>query len=654
MDAANLLNLVFAGAPGGSASAGKADGKNGSLFSSMLASASPAASGDAAGLAGAGKSEGAGGLARNLKAAASTGVAGSVATPGASAATGKTGLPDVGPDTGGAETTGAETDNAIATATTNTEAAATSAPGYQLLSEAELAERAATQAGHQETLNTLMGLRWSKTFVRGNTEMGDFRGTAGDPMRLNSFAHKLMNNMAAREAHQAEAAARRALFANVMISPDGAQPNYNGGSTTGGDVSVKPPATGDSTPSLFPVPDEQPGVVTGTDPKTGAVIGNPTDRAPFPIPGTLPEGAAAAGLPRNIASRFAARADKPAPDAAPLKAGASAKNTQSAASSANAQPAASSAKATSIQSAASSQSGESGRTLLQAAAAAQDGDAGNLNLSIRQSATGAASSTPGAQLAAAHAAANTQRASGQSAPANRGPETGAPQTTASAAPSATAAPGAVLPIMETAVAAAGMADKLGDGGQMADPEGDWAMDTMNRAADGARADRSNAAQQAQTRPGPHVDAAAAARLAKDIARQASNGSRRFEIRMDPPELGKVEVRLEIGADKKAHAILLAERPETLNDLKQAARALERALSESGLDLQQDSLQFGLRQDGGGNEFGSSRQGRGSNAPAIAAADGAGEPAAAIETPAERSVDAFGFRLAARGGMSVRI
>ncbi|WP_022697025.1 flagellar hook-length control protein FliK [Euryhalocaulis caribicus] len=631
MDAANLLNLVFAGATGGSASTGKTGGKNASLFSSMLSNAGSAATGEA----GAGKANYNGGLARTLKAAASTGA-------GASSESGK-----AGSSGGGAETTGAETEDAAAAVATNPEAAAASAPGYQLLSDEELAERAAAQAGHQETLNTLMGLRWSKTFVRGNTEMGDFRGTAGDPMRLNSFAHKLMNNMAAREAHQAEAAARRALFANVTISPDGAQPNYNGGSPTGGDITVKPPATGDTTPSLLPVPDEQPGVVPVTDPKTGAVIGNPTDRAALPVPGALTEGAAAQ-FARNIESRFGSRAGRTAPDAVAVKADPSAANAQTAAGagkSATAQTAAQSAPQS---------NGESSRTLAQAAAAAAgDADAGKLNLSIRQSATGAASATPGAQLAAAHAAANAQRAGGQSAGANRGAETGAPQTAAASAPSATT-PGAVAPVMETAVAAAAMNEKLGDGGQMADPEGDWAMDTMNRAADGARADRSAATQQAQTRPGPHVDAAAVARMAKDIARQANNGSRRFEIRMDPPELGKVEVRLEIGADKKAHAILLAERPETLTDLKQAARALERALADSGLDLQQDSLQFGLRQDNAGGQFGSQRQGGGSNAPAIASADGAAEATARIETPVERSVDAFGFRLAARGGMSVRI
>lgn len=75
-------------------------------------------------------------------------------------------------------------------------------------------------------------------------------------------------------------------------------------------------------------------------------------------------------------------------------------------------------------------------------------------------------------------------------------------------------------------------------------------------------------------------------------------AQRFEVRLDPAELGRVDVRIEIGADRKVHAILAAHDSAALNDLMRGQRALERALGDAGIDLSDGGLQFELAEDSG--------------------------------------------------------
>jgi len=90
-------------------------------------------------------------------------------------------------------------------------------------------------------------------------------------------------------------------------------------------------------------------------------------------------------------------------------------------------------------------------------------------------------------------------------------------------------------------------------------------------------------------------------LAVQITRQANLGVNRFQIRMDPPELGRIDVKLEFGRDGRMTANLSVERAETLDLLLRDARALERALAGSGLNTDKDSLNFSLK-DQSANEF----------------------------------------------------
>ncbi|MCO5130105.1 MAG: flagellar hook-length control protein FliK [Xanthobacteraceae bacterium] len=90
-------------------------------------------------------------------------------------------------------------------------------------------------------------------------------------------------------------------------------------------------------------------------------------------------------------------------------------------------------------------------------------------------------------------------------------------------------------------------------------------------------------------------------LAVEIAASARAGNSRFEIRLDPAELGRIDVRLDVDRHGQITSHLTVEKPETLAMLRQDAPQLQRALEDAGLKTGQDSLQFSLRDQSSGNQ-----------------------------------------------------
>ncbi len=108
-------------------------------------------------------------------------------------------------------------------------------------------------------------------------------------------------------------------------------------------------------------------------------------------------------------------------------------------------------------------------------------------------------------------------------------------------------------------------------------------------------DVSAAVQVAPQTPTPDVNG-----LAVEIAARSQSGAKEFQIRLDPPELGRVDVRLSIDATGKAEAHLTADRPEALTLLQKDSGTLTQALRNAGLDVSQNGLNFSLRgQNGNG-------------------------------------------------------
>lgn len=104
-------------------------------------------------------------------------------------------------------------------------------------------------------------------------------------------------------------------------------------------------------------------------------------------------------------------------------------------------------------------------------------------------------------------------------------------------------------------------------------------------------------------PAAHTGAAATAEtsaavpvagLAVEIAARAQSGSNRFEIRLDPPELGRIDVRLDVDKSGNVTSHLVVEKSATLDLLRRDAPELERALQQAGLKTDDGGLQFSLR------------------------------------------------------------
>jgi flagellar hook-length control protein FliK len=83
-------------------------------------------------------------------------------------------------------------------------------------------------------------------------------------------------------------------------------------------------------------------------------------------------------------------------------------------------------------------------------------------------------------------------------------------------------------------------------------------------------------------------------LAVAITAHAQTGKTRFEIRLDPPELGRIDVRLDLDSNGQVTSHLRVERAETLDLLRRDAPALERALQQAGFKTSDSGLQFSLR------------------------------------------------------------
>ncbi|MFM9973287.1 MAG: flagellar hook-length control protein FliK [Beijerinckiaceae bacterium] len=92
-------------------------------------------------------------------------------------------------------------------------------------------------------------------------------------------------------------------------------------------------------------------------------------------------------------------------------------------------------------------------------------------------------------------------------------------------------------------------------------------------------------------------------VAVEIGLRAVHGSKEFSIRLDPEELGRIDIRLEISKEGEVQAKLVVDRVETLQLLQRDAKTLERAFDQAGLKTNPDGLQFSLRDPGQQNRNG---------------------------------------------------
>jgi flagellar hook-length control protein FliK len=82
-----------------------------------------------------------------------------------------------------------------------------------------------------------------------------------------------------------------------------------------------------------------------------------------------------------------------------------------------------------------------------------------------------------------------------------------------------------------------------------------------------------------------------------IGLRSLQGSNHFEIRLDPGDLGRIDVSLDIDKERgTVMAHLVVDRVETLALLQRDTGSLQQALSQAGLDAQEANINLSLRSD----------------------------------------------------------
>ena len=134
-------------------------------------------------------------------------------------------------------------------------------------------------------------------------------------------------------------------------------------------------------------------------------------------------------------------------------------------------------------------------------------------------------------------------------------------------------------------------------------------------------------------------------LALEIAASVKSGKSRFEISLDPAELGRIDVRIDIDRNGQVTSHLTVEKPETLSMLRQDAPQLQRALDDAGLKTGNGGLQFSLRDQSTSGQNSGNDPGANSQRLVIADED---------TVPAAVAGRTYGRTLGPSGGVDIRV
>ncbi len=133
-----------------------------------------------------------------------------------------------------------------------------------------------------------------------------------------------------------------------------------------------------------------------------------------------------------------------------------------------------------------------------------------------------------------------------------------------------------------------------------------------------------------------------ARLSADIVKKIQAKATQFDIGLDPAGLGRVNVRIHIGADGALTAALKFDNPQSAEALKANAGDLRAALEQAGFHLEGSSLSF--TSGGSGRQAGDGEPGRFRAGSAFTAAAEAADPDISIVRSTQT----------ASGGLDLRI
>lgn len=133
----------------------------------------------------------------------------------------------------------------------------------------------------------------------------------------------------------------------------------------------------------------------------------------------------------------------------------------------------------------------------------------------------------------------------------------------------------------------------------------------------------------------------------EIAAAARAGKTRFDISLDPVDLGRIDVRINIDRNGQVTSHLTVEKPETLSMLRQDAPQLQRALDDAGFKTGGNGLSFSLRDQNSSGQNSGQNNDNGGNARRLVISDEEAIPA----TPVGRG---YGRMLGSSSGVDIRV
>ncbi|WP_247287698.1 MULTISPECIES: flagellar hook-length control protein FliK [unclassified Bradyrhizobium] len=133
----------------------------------------------------------------------------------------------------------------------------------------------------------------------------------------------------------------------------------------------------------------------------------------------------------------------------------------------------------------------------------------------------------------------------------------------------------------------------------------------------------------------------------EIVAAARAGKTRFDISLDPLDLGRIDVRINVDRNGQVTSHLTVEKPETLQMLRQDAPQLQRALDDAGLKTGSNGLSFSLRDQNSSGQNSGQNHDNGGNARRLIVSDEDAVPAA----PVGRS---YGRMLGSSSGVDIRV
>jgi len=133
----------------------------------------------------------------------------------------------------------------------------------------------------------------------------------------------------------------------------------------------------------------------------------------------------------------------------------------------------------------------------------------------------------------------------------------------------------------------------------------------------------------------------------EIAAAARAGKTRFDISLDPVDLGRIDVRINVDRNGQVTSHLTVEKPETLQMLRQDAPQLQRALDDAGFKTGSNGLSFSLRDQNSSGQNSGQNNDNGGNARRLIISEDDSVAAA----PVGRS---YGRMLGSSSGVDIRV